>query len=275
MPTAHISSPGSCPLTRGLNSQAPACCETDEERPFALVLRVVFSLMRMGCERGGHEMVVTVVFVVEFVSDAVRLEGVVHVGGRRVKREPAPEGLREHDGAARLVTGLQVVESLKGSKGREAERQALALAHEIPAPEQLERLVEAGAMHARLEIRCDSEAVLEPEECAVVEGEEVGRQVREVAECQVAREAMGESEIALMRAQRLRGWQRDDVELDLRVFLRPGGNPDRADESADEEQTTSGWGAQDGRGRGKSRSPAATIEPLRISGLAPTGFLFR
>ena len=70
-------------------------------------------------------------------------------------------------------------------------------------------------MHAGLEIVGDPEAVLEADDRPVVEREQILGQRAEVAAPQIAREPMGQTEIALMPVQRPGRRQIDQVELDL------------------------------------------------------------
>ena len=53
-------------------------------------------------------------------------------------------------------------------------------------------------MHARLQVACDPEAVLEADDRTVVEGEQVGGELTEAAAPQVAREAVRQPEVALV-----------------------------------------------------------------------------
>ena len=57
-------------------------------------------------------------------------------------------------------------------------------------------------MHAGLQIVGDAEAVLQPDDRAVVEREEILGERPEAAAPQVAREAVGQAEVALVPVQR-------------------------------------------------------------------------
>ena len=75
-------------------------------------------------------------------------------------------------------------------------------------------------MHAGLQVVGEAEAILQPDDRAVVEREQILGQRPEAPAPQVAREPMGQPEIALVPVQRSGGRQIDQVELDLRRLRR-------------------------------------------------------
>ena len=69
-----------------------------------------------------------------------------------------------------------------------------------------------------LQIAGDSEAVLQANDRAVVQAEEVFRERTEIAAPEVAGEAVRDTEVALMTIERRRGWQVDQVQLGGRIL---------------------------------------------------------
>ena len=66
-------------------------------------------------------------------------------------------------------------------------------------------------MHAGLQVRRDAEAILEADDRAVVEAEQIRRQLTQVAAPQVAREAVREPEVAVVPLDRQRRRQVDQA----------------------------------------------------------------
>jgi hypothetical protein len=86
---------------------------------------------------------------------------------------------------------------------------------------ELDRLVEAGSIERRLRVRCERDPILEPDDRALIDAEQVAGLLSERAVAQVAREAMRQPEVALEPRQPQRRRQIDDDEV------RFGRIPDR------------------------------------------------
>src|SRR5437764_5654265 len=118
----------------------------------------------------------------------------MNVDGLDVERGMLARGARHDEADRRRVLVLKVVRALDRHEHREIHGQPFVLAHDAVLPEELDRLV-ARAVNADLAVLDDAEAVLEADDAAVVEAEEIAEQAaRAGVAVERAREAMRHAE---------------------------------------------------------------------------------
>jgi hypothetical protein len=84
----------------------------------------------------------------------------------------------------------------------------------------LQRLVQRVAVDACLQPADNAEPILQANDRSVIEAEQVRREIAEVSDAEIAREAMRESRVRLVSRERTSGRQVDQVELDLGICRR-------------------------------------------------------
>ena len=133
-----------------------------------------------------------------------------------VERRQLTDYPREDHADRWRVFVLKVVGPIDFQQHRRVDRQSFALPHDAVLPEELDRLV-AGAMNPDLAVLHDAEAILEADDRAVVEAEQIAEKARRAGVAvQRTGEAVRDAKCALELRQPQRGRQRGEREVGLR-----------------------------------------------------------
>ena len=124
---------------------------------------------------------------------------------RRIHGDPVANRSRNRRAECWRILLLKVVDPFDGYKRRDRHWHRIALTDRVVLPVELERLADGRAIHRRLYVFHDAEAILEADDGALIETEEIAGLFAEAAAFQVAVEPVRQLKVGSVNGEPERG----------------------------------------------------------------------